>query len=226
MSRLRSARSSRLSVPVNLYADCACREAENPSEVILLLHGYLQAGDWFLGKLSSALPPGAAVVAPNGPFPIPERKNGQWRLGFSWYFYDPDTDEYFVDMKPAVEFLQGILQAKGWDSLPLRIVGFSQGGYLAPFAGQRLARTRQVVGLCSEFLESELEGEIRFRMDSVLGDEDDIVDGAKARASHARLMQRGVKGEVVSLRGSGHRVVPETLEALKRLLLLPVEESR
>ena len=92
-------KTGRLNVPVELTADYVQREVGRPERLYLLLHGYLQTGQYIFDKLESHLPAGAAVVTPCGPYPIPEKKeDGSYKVGFPWYFYDTATDEYYIDI--------------------------------------------------------------------------------------------------------------------------------
>jgi len=201
--------------------DYVLREPESggPSELILLLHGYGESGGSLLRRLQAALPPEALVLAPNAPFPFAEKTEERYRMAYSWYFYDFQTDEYVIDMKTSLGFLATGIEKLGYSSLPLRIIGFSQGGYLAPFVGERLARTRQVIGLHSTYLHEELAPALGFRADNIVGALDTVVDPESSRRSHAQILKRSRGGAFFSLEGVGHRideaVVRKTAELLQ-----------
>src|SRR4051794_31786006 len=132
MSQFKTARAQ---VPATLVGDYLYREASQPRELVILLHGFQQSGKHMADKLAGCFSEQVSILAPNAPFPLPERKpDGSYRVGFSWYFYNAPMDEYYIDMSVALEYLQGLVLKLGLEKLPKRIVGFSQGGYLAPFA--------------------------------------------------------------------------------------------
>lgn len=225
MSKLHSAR---IEVPGTLISDYVYREVPDAQELILILHGYSLSGEIMMNKLEPLCPESSAVLAPNAPFPIPERKAaGGYRIGFSWYFYDPTTDEYYIDMKVALEFLEVMVQKLGLSHLPKRVIGFSQGGYLAPFAALQLGNVRQIVGIASEYLPQEIDEVLRssgrswklpFRVDAVHGEQDDVVSPVNARKAHQEMLACGARGEFVGLEGEGHRLSPGVLKAVSEML--------
>jgi hypothetical protein len=92
--------SGRLEVPGTLIADYILRAPEKPRELYLLLHGYALTARSIHDKLVGILPADSAVLAPNGPYPVPEKVEVGYRVGFSWYFSDPFTDEYLIGCSP------------------------------------------------------------------------------------------------------------------------------
>ncbi|OFZ55845.1 MAG: hypothetical protein A2428_07480 [Bdellovibrionales bacterium RIFOXYC1_FULL_54_43] len=220
---------SRLKISSSLICDYALRAVANPSSLVLLLHGYLQSGPYLFKKLEPLIPASAIVLAPNAPFPVPVKLKGKpgeipkgtesgFRLGFSWYFYDPSKDDYYIDMESSVEYLKALVRALGYEELPKILVGYSQGGYVAPFAGQAFRRVTRVLGISCQFLDEEIRGAIPFRMDAIHGLSDDWVDAEVAERSHRALVNRGVEGEFILLRNSGHRITSEMADAISEQL--------
>lgn len=189
-----------------LYVDYFLHLPNDAKRLVVLLHGYEQSGEKMMEKLKGVIPEDAAVLAPNGPFPLPRRTESGYRIGYSWYFWNPITDEYYIDMEIAVGFIQGLIEELALPDLPITLIGFSQGGYLAPFIAQALSRVDHVIGLGCEFLADEMEHPVRYRMDSVHGALDDVVSCENAKKSHQELLRRGVKGEFHELAQTGHRI--------------------
>lgn len=212
--------SGRIDVSAELPFDYILREAEGaPQELILLLHGYSESGRRIYGKLQAHLPSDAVILAPNAPFPFAEKVEEKHRMAYSWYFYNFQTDEYVIDMAPALGFLEAGIGKMGYAALPLRIVGFSQGGYLAPFVGERLRQTRQVIGLHSTFLGEELGPKLEFRTDNVIGAQDDIVDPENSERAHGEILKRSRGGEFFKL-PVAHRIDEQVARKVGELLRL------
>ncbi len=212
--------SGRLYVSAPLPFDYRIRPAKTaePRELILLLHGFAESGQRILEKLEPLLPAEAVVLAPDGPFPMPHRAEHGYIMTHSWYLYDPLTKEYFIDMQLALGFLaNGIAQLK-LAHLPKRIIGFSQGGYLAPFAAQKLSDVRQIIGVACEYLSDELTGALPARIDAVHGSADEVVALGDARSSHAALLARGVTGTFFEIEGSAHRIDGPIRKQIQALL--------
>lgn len=202
-----------ISVPFDAFIRKPGAQAE-PRELILLLHGYAETGERMFRKIEGALTrellDQALVIAPNAPFPMPHKTESGYIATCSWYFYEPGASDYFIDMKPATEFLARGIRAHGaWD-LPKRIIGFSQGGFLAPIAASALTHVRQFVGIGCEYLVDEIPGvlshSVPYRVDAVHGALDEAVDPTRAAESHARLLAAGVIGSFENVAGSGHRI--------------------
>ncbi len=189
-----------------------------PRELILLLHGFNQSGQKIFNKLESFLPRHSAILAPNGPFPIPFKTENGYKVGQSWYFYNPGTREYWIDMRVAVDFLDQGIRALGFESLPKVIIGFSQGGYLAPIAAHRMGKVRKIIGIGCEYLTDEFPGGLSCQIDGIHGEVDDVVSMADAQTSHGRIKNLGLEGVFYILPGVGHRITSEVQEKLRTLL--------
>lgn len=229
MKRRHLETTNRISVPANLVFDYELRKAPNdaPRELIILLHGFAESGKRIYDKLISSLPETSAVLAPNGPFPMairmPEGSKELFKLVYSWYFYDPGKKEYFIDMAIALQFLKSGIEKLGYKELPKRVIGFSQGGYLAPIAAQHLGKVTQVVGLACEYLSDEismpLDAPLDFRVDGIHGKRDETVSVASAKLSHESLLKtRKADGRFCELPETTHKIDDEMRKMLKRII--------
>lgn len=192
--------------------------AAKNAPVFILLHGYSQTGEVFLKKLASILPEGAGVLAPNGPFPVPESDGKGYRLGFSWYFYEPKVDEYYIDMELGRNYVASLIESLGLNESAKIIVGYSQGGYIAPFVAAKLKNVRQVLGINCQFLDEEMPEILPCPMDQVQGSEDQIVTPENSKKSFEKLVARGMKGTFVEVKGASHGLTPPLLEEVSKLL--------
>lgn len=213
-----SSRSGRFELPGTIISDYVLGGASNPRRLHILLHGYQQNAALLDRKLAPAIPPEDAYLALNGPYPLPERTETGFRVGFAWYFYNPATDEYYIDMRVATRLIAEAVRSLGFEDLPKTLIGFSQGGYLAPFAASELRGVTQVVGIACRFLVEELPGTPAFRVDAIHGTEDEITPCLPSRECHMALVRSGVQGKFIELPGVAHRITPEVVDALKTLL--------
>ncbi len=194
------------------------RAPENPRELYVLLHGYQLTARSIYDKLEPHLPADAAVLAPNGPYPVPEKVEVGYRVGFSWYFYDPFADEYLMDQANSIRLVQGAIEKLGFSSLPIRLIGFSQGGYLAPMLAWKLPKTKQVIGVAARYLDDELEGVPPFRIDFVHGGKDDVVSPIGSRKKLEKLVAQGARGAYFEDPETGHRMSSALVELIKKAL--------
>jgi predicted esterase len=182
-----------------------------PRQLFLLLHGHGETGRKILDKLGPSLPDDAVVVAPNGPFPISEWIGTDWKerrvkFTFCWHFYEPASDSYYVPPDTAIAHVCGGLKELGLLDLPKTIIGFSQGGYLAPYVAERLEKVRQVIAIGCEFLPDDLRGPVPFRIDGIYGEKDHIINAANTRQTHQAILNKAQGGELFSVPGLGHEI--------------------
>ena len=210
----------RIEIQVPLVCDYVIRKPESGSarETFLLLHGYSESAEKIFKKLIPVLPSDATVIALNGPFPLPEKKDDGYRVGFSWYFYDPKSGEYYLDMTTAIDFVVRALEALQLHLAPMTVIGFSQGGYLAPFVAQKLSSVKRVIGIGNEFLADELAGPLNFRMDQIMGALDPIINPSEARARFDQVKLKSRGGKFILLPETAHRIDEHVQKSLGELL--------
>lgn len=191
---------------------------ESPREVILLLHGLGERGKRIFRKLTPYLPDDALIIAPNAPFPLPRQKEGRISYGHSWYFYDKFEKTYFLNQDLAKHWLRDLLALENPQKLPVKIIGFSQGGYLAPLVGEMVKETKLVIGLSCEFRTTLIKEKLPFPLYAVQGGKDEIVtlSGAKKEAE-ALKETLGLEVQFRELPEVGHEInssVGKTVQAI------------
>lgn len=194
------------------------RPVFNPDQVVLLLHGLNERGLRIYRKLIKFLPQTALILSPNAPFPIPREKEGRLELGYCWYFYDRANKSYYLDQKLAVDWLAELMKSKNIAHLPLTIIGFSQGGYLAPILGHALPQTKLVIGLGCEFRENLIADEIKFPLVGLHGANDLIVNVEHSRADAEKLKARNLQVTWESIPDTAHEISERMGERVKTIL--------
>lgn len=182
------------------------RALEKPEQVVLLLHGLNERGLRIYRKLISYLPDDALVIAPNAPFPLPREKEGRLEYGYCWYFYDRATKSYYLNQKLACSWLAELLRQKNLSYLPLTIIGFSQGGYLAPILGHELPQTKLVIGLGCEFRENLVDEKIKFPLVGLHGENDFVVNVNHSKADADKLIAKGMNVTWETVPDTAHEI--------------------
>lgn len=198
--------------------DGIIRRPSEASEVILLLHGLGERGRRLYRKLLPYLPEKAIVLAPNGPFPMPKNKEQRIAYGFSWYFYDRFEKKYLINQDLAKSWLKELLHLLGLTELPLTIIGFSQGGYLAPVVGKELARTKLVVGIGCEFRHNLIDGPLHFRLEALHGKEDEIVPFQGALEELEQLKSKHIESGWHLIEDTGHEITRQVGQKVREIL--------
>ena len=218
----------RFSIPSQVFTDLEYVLPSDPERIYLFLHGYCESGNRMLRKLGSQIPKNTemGLLAPNGPYLVPFRQGDRYRLGYSWYFYDFVKDEYLIDMKAALDLVVQVTLDLKVEQKPVTLIGYSQGGYLAPFLAERLPTVDHIIGMGCEMLVDEIPAGVLMRkglkIDQIHGADDAIVNPEKARAAHRRALERGgdplAGGYFYSVPGEGHDLGAGIVEQLGTLL--------
>lgn len=184
------------------------RRTASPKRVILLLHGLGERGKRIFRKLLPFLPDDALVIAPNAPFPIPRLRPGALGYGHSWYFYDKSEQKYFINQDLAKFWLRDLLKIENPSGLPVTIIGFSQGGYLAPLAGLEIKETELVIGIACEFRTTLIKHKLPFGAMAIHGKQDEVIRIGPAQAEIHELKNLGVEVEFQTV-DAGHEITQE-----------------
>lgn len=191
---------------------------EQPQEVFLLLHGLQERGKRIFRKLLPYLPPNSLVIAPNGPFPLPRVKEGRISYGHSWYFYDKFEQKYFLNQDLAKYWLRDLLAMENPNKLPVTIIGFSQGGYLAPLAGKEIKETKLIIGLACEFRTTLIHDPLPFPMEAVHGELDDVITPQSALNEIQKLKEIGITIGWHPVADTTHEITPLMGKTVEMLL--------
>lgn len=194
------------------------KRTDNPAEVFLLLHGLGERGKRIFRKLLPYLPQDALIIAPDGPFPLQRPKEGRMSFGHSWYFYDKFEQKYFVNQDLAKFWLRDLLKIENSNHLPVTIIGFSQGGYLAPLVGKEVSETKLVIGLACEFRTTLIQEKMPFPMVAVHGEEDEIVKIDSALSEIEKLKALDIKIDFYPIKNAAHEITQDMGETVANIL--------
>ena len=198
------------------------QEPEHPVPLLVALHGKGMSAEQFLRLLRHLPERPRILLVPEGPYPFEKRHEQGIDIGYGWYIYRGDQDEFRDHLLRSEQHLLAVLdevtERFPIDTGRVTLLGYSQGGYLGGFvalrhkqrfAGLVLASTR----LKHEFLGEEIAtGQLPATL-FVHSANDPSVDWT--RASHGRdLMKTAGANTEVYLHDSGHRLPAEAVEMI------------
>lgn len=192
-------------------------EHPSASQNFILLHGFLENAPIIKEKILPLIPEKSNILIPNGCFPIPKKRAHGWELYFSWYFFDNKTNSFYVDYKFPSSVLEKLYHVVTKVNLPLTIIGYSQGGYLAPFVAERLMSCHKVVVLGASYKYDLLQKKDHYKIYGLHGKEDDKVDPRNASECFEKL-EKAQKGKFELIPRVGHDLNPSFLSHISKLL--------
>ncbi|EQC51677.1 serine hydrolase [Bacteriovorax sp. DB6_IX] len=191
----------------------------NAEKIHILLHGFGQNSDIILEDLKDILDPKSYWLIPNGVFPMPKKRAEGISYKFAWYFYNTVKEEYYIDFTYPCGVLKAFINQVDPKRRPLTIIGYSQGGYLAPFLGQAIEQTEKVLGINCNFRHDMLEEEVDFELYQIHGSIDPIVDYENSKNSFELLKPRLKRdSRHITIDKGTHSLGPDFIDEIKKLI--------
>ncbi|MBC99418.1 MAG: hypothetical protein CME63_16865 [Halobacteriovoraceae bacterium] len=208
-------------------------------KIIVLLHGYSESAAKIYKRIGRSLnvtlqneKTNYSIIALNGLYPLPKHfplndqidrdQEAELLAGFAWYFYDQRKDEFLIDYKVPTETLTQFLHMINPKKLPTIFIGYSQGGYLAPFVGLNYPPTEQVLGINCSFRSDIIERDykdIPFTLNQVQGAKDSIIDTDLSFSRYEYLKDKfKMKGSFEWIAEGDHWLDAQTREKAIHLL--------
>ena len=198
------------------YMELGNKESSN---VLLILHGYGQNSQIIKESLSDILMENDYhIIIPNGPFPIPKVRDENVLYRFAWYFFNRFEKNYFIDFSVPKNLLKTLLN-KIAPNKNITVIGYSQGGYLAPFVGEVEKSIEKVIGINCKFRDDMIDDNLNFELHHIHDKNDQIVEYEPALESFKRMESKlSTKSTHHSINSKGHALSDEIIETLKTLL--------
>ncbi len=199
------------------------RAVSSPKVLVMFLHGYSDHGGSFLKRLypdgwSSAFSE-AAVLVPNGPFPVPVKSEAGWREAYSWYFYREEEQRMVISPDTAILECQQLIAKFSYENTPKILVGFSQGGYLAPQLAPTIKNVQKIIGVATGYREDYYPPPSNFDLSAIHGSDDEVFPVAQARVAHGKILDKGFRGEFVEIPNLKHVATKQLGEAIDSCVL-------
>ena len=202
--------------PIDYYF----KSPKGDSPLILLLHGFAQDWSDIYQPLAKIIPKNFGVLAVNGTYPLPKRnkETNEWDISFAWYFFDREKRKYLIDQKFSRDILTSLIKEKLNISNKVIIIGYSQGGYLAPFVASKLSSTKSVFMINANLKVEMLPKKIHCPVYCLNGIKDPIVCPKNARQSFNQFISNGNSGEFFEIEKTHHNISPQILDKLIEFL--------
>ncbi len=206
-------------IPCHTVTDYILTGDPKSERLYLLLHGFNESGEKVHKRLAPLLPKDALVLSPNGNFPLPvKRPDEGYTVNFGWYFFDNSTNTYFIDYDLPSEILINLIDELGFKEKKLFIIGYSQGGYLAPFMALKHGNVEKVIGMACVFRHKMFESKPTFPMIAIHGTDDLMVSFEGQKQSVEEMKGAGLNVDFIALEGAGHRLDDQFKKAVSEII--------
>lgn len=193
--------------------------AAESKQGLLVLHGFSDTAKSVKKRLLGEEPVSQYhVFVPNGLFPSPTKRENEFKEGYAWYFRDPASGNQMVSPEFAAQSLIKLIQQLGLGELTWTLIGFSQGGFFAPFLVQAGLSCRKIIGVGAAYRLEAYEGLSNIEVYGVHGENDRIVPFEDAQASFHPLKERGLGKSFFSIPDLGHTLNDSGRKIIRDLL--------
>lgn len=208
-----------LKIPIEYDHKIYYQKADNAKRIYVFLHGFSQTGEFLFKKLKDLVPEDAIIISPNGPFLVPELKNGDYIDRYSWYFYDSKKDNFYINYLPAAQYLNKIIENFNPNNLPVVLIGYSQGGYLAPKVAELCPNVEAVIGLACKFRTSRFEYKSNVTYHQIHAVNDEVIIYKFTKEEFDELNKLGNRGKFLTLEHSKHHLDEHYIKNLRQFIL-------
>lgn len=194
------------------------RPGKNKDKVIVLLHGYRSNAFRMWSWFEKRIPEEWSLLAPQGPFPLPEPQGNGFRLGYSWYFFDGKSNKFHTNYEIPKSYLVNLMKQLGFENSQKSLIGFSQGGYATVQMFPELKNVQHIVGVGCSFNIDNPNFPKELKVEAVHGAKDPIVELDKTVMKFHHLPREN-KGRFQIFDGVGHKPSDEMLDTAAQWVL-------
>jgi predicted esterase len=186
---------------------------------LLVLHGFSDHAMRVKKRLLGSEPvSGYHVFVPNGLFPSPTKRENEYREGYAWYFRDPASGNQMISPQFAAQALIKLIEQVGLGHLEWTILGFSQGGFFAPFLVKEGLSCKKIIGVGAGYRVEAYEGLSNVQIFGIHGEKDKIVPFNQAKASFYSLKEQGLGNSFYAIPDLAHKMNESGRKIIRDLL--------
>lgn len=204
--------STSLEIPITYIHSGASKD----KPLLVFFHGFADSASAFLRRAYPQVSEKYEILAINGPFPMPQKKEGIWKHAFAWYFSDFATNTTFIHPRVAAKAVNDLLASLNLVNRKKFLIGFSQGGFFIPHLLPSLKNVAHVVSIGAAYRLIDYPEKLNVTIDALHGTKDDIIPLSQAAASFQSLKSKNPNGEFVQFEEMGHTMNAEVQAWLRQ----------
>ena len=202
-------------LPIEYPQDYYTNDLKDYDQIILALHGYQLNGEFIFKRLIRHLDLSKTLlICPNAPFLVPMKKEDGFKAGYSWYFFDPKTRNFYINYDPSAKLMHDLIEKININKVPVHIMGYSQGGYLAPRVAELNEHVTKVIGISCIFRSNRFVIKDNCEYSQIHGSNDEVVSYSEGKEEFLKL---GLKPENFHSVETEHILDQKILEKLKEI---------
>lgn len=193
--------------------------------LLILFHGFADSASALLRRAYPDANEKYEILAINGPFPVPQNKDGIWRPAFAWYFSDFTNNINYISPQVAVKAVNDLLIHLNLQNRKKMLIGFSQGAFFIPHLLPTLKNVEHIVTIGAAYRPENYPEKLNVSIDALHGSDDNIIPLDKAYESFQSLKSKNPSGQFVEFKNMGHTMNTESRAWLSKKIDQVFSES-
>ena len=177
--------------------------------LLVFFHGFADSARAFLKRAYPEPSLQYEILAINGPFPVPQQKDGIWKHAFAWYFSDFTTGTIYIHPRVAAQAVHDLLTELDLHSRKKILIGFSQGGFFIPHVLQLLKNVEHVIAIGATYRSEDYPSILTMSVDALHGVYDGVIPFEKAQKSFQDFKTKNPNGVFIQFENMGHTMNSE-----------------
>lgn len=187
--------------------------------LLIFFHGYSDSAKGLLRRAFPSLDQKYEILAINGLFPLPQKKEDGWKPAFSWYFADFLTNSVLIHPEVSAKAVTHLIEDLGLQERKKVLLGFSQGGFFIPFVLPKLKNVVHLFGIGAAYREEDYNEKLTVPLDALHGTDDEVVPYKFSEESFENFVaKKNPKGRFHRFEGLKHTMNDEARLWLKQRL--------
>ncbi len=193
--------------------------------LLIFFHGFADSSSAFLKRAYPDPNNKYEVLAINGPFPIPQNKDGIWKPAFGWYFSDFSNNTTYIHPQVAAKAVNDLLTHLNLQNRRKILIGFSQGAFFVPHLLPYLTKVERIVAIGAAYRPQDYPPVLDTVVDAIHGSDDEIITFKSAFTSFQSLKAKNPRGEFVEFKDMRHTMNTEARDWLSKRIDQVFDES-
>ena len=178
--------------------------------LLIFFHGFADSATALLRRAYPEQSDKFEILAINGPFPVPQKKDGIWKQAFAWYFSDFSTNTTYIHPQVAAKAVIALIAKLNLNNRRKMLIGFSQGGFFIPHLLPHLSNVEHIVAIGAAYRPEDYPQVLNVTVDALHGSHDEIIPLDNAYKSFQTLKIKNPKGKFIEFQDMGHTMNTES----------------
>ncbi len=158
-------------IPVTYHLLNPCKD----KPLLIFFHGYSDSAKGILRRAFPDLDSKYEILAINGLFPVPQKKDEVWKQAFAWYFADFSKNSVLIHPEISAKAVVHLIKQLGLQDRKKILIGFSQGGFFIPHVLPFLKNVVHLFGIGAAYREEDYTTKLSIPLDAIHGTEDEVI---------------------------------------------------